>query len=263
MATDAAMAAEAITVPVVPRLVADDITSETAASLLAEQGGRLAVLSAEGGIFATLAGRYSGVPNFEVFLKGHAGDMLRVDRKSREAEHVERPALTLGLALQPSVIRDLASNAGFRDRGLLARLLFSLPVDLVGNRIIGPPQINPTIVQAYNDNLRAMVCALAEWTDPAALTLTPDAAALVLQLEKEVEPELRAGGKLGHIRDWASKYVGATIRLAGLLHLADHITDRMGTLHHGRDYGTRHHTRPLLRGARTRRVRPHRRERNH
>lgn len=228
MATDAAMAAEAITVPVVPRLVADDITSETAASLLAEQGGRLAVLSAEGGIFATLAGRYSGVPNFEVFLKGHAGDMLRVDRKSREAEHVERPALTLGLALQPSVIRDLAANAGFRDRGLLARLLFSLPVDLVGNRVIGPPQIDPATVQAYNDNLRAMVCALAEWTDPAALTLTPDAAALVLQLEQEVEPKLRAGGELGHIRDWASKYVGATIRLAGLLHLADHITTGWG-----------------------------------
>ena len=39
-----------------PRLVADDITPEAAASLLAEQGGRLAVLSAEGGIFTTLAG---------------------------------------------------------------------------------------------------------------------------------------------------------------------------------------------------------------
>lgn len=58
------MLAEAITVPVLPRLVADDITPEAASSLLAEQAGRLAVLSAEGGIFATLAGRYSaGQPN--------------------------------------------------------------------------------------------------------------------------------------------------------------------------------------------------------
>jgi hypothetical protein len=91
-ATDAAVQAESITVPALPRLVADDVTSEVAASLLAEQGGRLAVLSAEGGIFATLAGRYSnGTPSLEVFLKGHAGDMLRVDRKGRLAEHIDHP----------------------------------------------------------------------------------------------------------------------------------------------------------------------------
>lgn len=81
--SSAALAAEEITVPVLPRLVADDVTPEAVASLLAEQGGRLAVLSAEGGILATLAGRYSGAPNLEVFLKGHAGDLLRVDRKGR------------------------------------------------------------------------------------------------------------------------------------------------------------------------------------
>lgn len=46
-------------VSAVPRLIADDITTEAAASLLAEQQGRLAVLSAESGIFSILAGRYS------------------------------------------------------------------------------------------------------------------------------------------------------------------------------------------------------------
>ena len=69
-ATAAAMYAEAITVPAKPLLVADDVTSETATSWLAAQGGRLAVLSPEGGIFSTIAGRYSGTPNLEVFLKG-------------------------------------------------------------------------------------------------------------------------------------------------------------------------------------------------
>jgi hypothetical protein len=115
-----------MTVPVLPRLIADDITVEAAASLLAEQNGRLAVLSAEGGIFATLAGRYSsGQPNLEVFLKGHAGDLLRVDRKGRPAEHIPQPALTLGLAVQPEVLRDIARMPGFRGRGLLARILYS------------------------------------------------------------------------------------------------------------------------------------------
>ncbi len=34
---------------------------------------RLSVMSDEGGIFDIIAGRYSGSPNMEVFLKGHAG----------------------------------------------------------------------------------------------------------------------------------------------------------------------------------------------
>src|SRR6266536_3106847 len=43
-AEGAAMAAEQIAVPPVPQLVADDVTAEAAASLLARQGGRIAVL---------------------------------------------------------------------------------------------------------------------------------------------------------------------------------------------------------------------------
>ncbi|GAB6899614.1 YfjI family protein [Kineosporia succinea] len=211
-----------ITVPVIPRLVADDITPETATSLLAEQGGRLAVLSAEGGIFATIAGRYSGTPNLEVFLKGHAGDMMRVDRKGRDAEHITAPALTLGLAVQPDVLRDIAGMPGFRGRGLLGRILYSLPENTVGRRQIGPPAPTEQVLTAYSDRLCALVLTLAEWTDPAVLTLTPEAAQEVLRLETELEPRLAPGASLAHVTDWASKLIGATTRLAGLLHLAEH-----------------------------------------
>ena len=66
----AALYAESLEVPPVPRLVADDITPEkAAASLLAEQGGRLAIISAEGGIFDIIAGRYSKV-NFPTWTCG-------------------------------------------------------------------------------------------------------------------------------------------------------------------------------------------------
>ena len=68
-----------------PRLIVDDASPEKIASLLCEQGGRLALFSAEGGIFDILAGRYTsnGMANFDVFLKGHAGDPIRVDRIGR------------------------------------------------------------------------------------------------------------------------------------------------------------------------------------
>ncbi|MBQ1071642.1 DUF3987 domain-containing protein [Micromonospora sp. C31] len=227
-ATAAAMNADAVTVPVLPQLVADDVTSEEAASLLAEQGGRLAVLSPEGGIFATIAGRYSGTPNLEVFLKGHAGDMLRVNRRSRAPEHVEHPALTLGLAVQPDVLRDIADMPGFRGKGLLARILFSLPENTVGRRKIGADPVPEPIATAYAANLGALVATLAEWTDPAVLPLTPEANDRVLDIERAVEPRLAPGGAWGHVVDWGSKYTGAVVRLAGLIHLAEHLRDGWG-----------------------------------
>jgi len=221
-AAAAAMSAEAITVPPLPRLVADDVTSEQAASLLAEQGGRLAVLSPEGGIFATLAGRYSGAPNLEVFLKGHAGDMLRVDRRSRPAEHVDRPALTLGLAVQPEVLRDIAQMPGFRGKGLLGRILFAVPENTVGRRRIGTDPIPHAIAENYGDNLSALVLSLADQREPAVLPLTAEANERVLAIERDTEPRLAPAGNWAHIVDWGSKYVGAVARLAGLIHLAEH-----------------------------------------
>jgi hypothetical protein len=136
------------------------------------------VLSAEGWIFSTLAGRYSsGVPNLEVFLKGHAGDMLRVDRKGRPAEHVAAPALTLGLALQPEVLTDIAKMPGFRGRGLLARILYSLPENTVGRRQVGAPAVPAPIDKTYTSRLTRLVLLLADHDEPHRLRLSRDATA--------------------------------------------------------------------------------------
>ncbi|MEQ4209643.1 YfjI family protein [Actinopolymorpha sp. B9G3] len=224
-ASDAAMTARTIEVPVMPTLVADDITPEAAAGLLAEQGGRLAVLSDEGGIFATLAGRYSGIPNLEVFLKGHAGTMLRVHRRGRDPELVDNPALTLGLAVQPDVLHDIAQMPGFRGRGLLARILFSVPENTVGRRRIGTAPVPEQVAHAYTHNLQSLVLTLADLRERALLPLTDTASEAVLALEADVEPKLAPTAAWAHVVDWGSKYVGAIIRLAGLLHLADHLRD--------------------------------------
>ena len=48
-AADLAQNLANMTVPVVPRLLADDITSEALASLLADHNGRIALMSKEGG----------------------------------------------------------------------------------------------------------------------------------------------------------------------------------------------------------------------
>lgn len=225
-ATADALAAEDITVPATPQLVADDVTTEAAASLLAEQGGRLAVLSAEGGIFSILAGRYtSGAPSLEVFLKGHAGDLLRVNRKGREAEHIAAPALTLGLAVQPEVLHDIARIPGFRGRGLLARILYALPANTVGHRRSRTPPVPSEVASAYDNNLRSIALSLYDRSEPEQLHLDTEADEAVVALQEEIEPRLAETGDLAHLADWASKLTGATCRIAALLHLARHLRD--------------------------------------
>lgn len=221
-AITAASQAEGITVPVTPRLIADDVTPEAVGSLLAEHGGRLAIISAEGGVFEVMNGRYSGgVPSLDVWLKGHAGDPLRVDRKGRPSEYVPKPALTLLLTVQPSVLAGIARNGTFRGRGLTARFLYSLPPDNVGRRLIGAATMPEDVADTYDKRVRQLVGEMHGWTDPAVLQLAPDAHELLLDLERAVEPRLARDGEYGSVREWASKLVGAILRIAGLLHLAE------------------------------------------
>jgi replicative DNA helicase len=223
-AKSAAMEADAAQIPVAPKLVADDITPEASKSLLAEQGGRLAILSAEGGIFATIAGRYSGVPDLDVFLKGHAGDMLRVVRKSAPAEYVPAPALTVGLAVQPEVLREAARMPGFEDRGLLARFLFSLPTSKVGTRNPAPAPVPGVVKAAHGRKLGGIVHAMHARTEAVVLELTAEARERVVALEREREPRLGPGGAWEPILNWANKWTGAVVRIAGLLHMARYPT---------------------------------------
>jgi len=216
-------------VPMLPRLVADDVTPERLATMLKEQDGRMAVLSAEGGIFDLMAGRYSkdGSPNFEVFLKGHAGDTLRVDRVGRPPEYVRSPALTIGLAVQPEVLSGLIRKQGFRGRGLLGRFIYSLPPNLLGRRRIGPPAMAQHVRAAFSRRMRALLDLPFEQDaegNPVTqlLQLSSDAAERARAFEARVEPMLAEFGVLGHMTDWGGKLVGAVMRIAGLLHMIDH-----------------------------------------
>jgi replicative DNA helicase len=214
-------------VPPVPRWLVDDATPEALAGLLATYG-RIALLSPEGDVFDQMAGRYNQQvgPNLGVYLKGHAGDLLKVDRRGRPPEYIERPCLTIGLTVQPEVLQGLAGRPGFRGRGLLARFLYSLPESLVGRRQPGAPPVPEAVADRYSLELQALAASLATpaTDDPTVLVLDHQAAELLLAFERDLEPRMAAdSGDLAHLAGWAAKLVGATCRLAGLLHLASHL----------------------------------------
>lgn len=212
--------------PVLPKLLVDDSTDEKLAVLLAEQHGRLASMSAEGGVFDILGGLYSksGQPAFTTFLKAHAGDDLRPERVGRDTRHCRKPALTCCYAIQPAVIQQLARQQQiFRGRGLLGRFLYACPRSLLGSRDCRPRAVDWTIVDAYRNAVRRLL-ELPARKEPEALRFTPDAETALVRWMEEIETGLAEGGRLEYIRDWAGKLAGATVRLATVLHCVNFVT---------------------------------------
>ena len=207
--------------PVKPlRLFVDDVTSEKLTSVLAENKGRAAVVSAEGGIFSIMSGLYNRNVNIDVFLKGHSGDTIRVDRVGRASESIIHPALTMVLAVQPEVLNGLMSNNTFRGRGLTARFLYSMPKSTVGRRSFSTEPIPEGVKSRYRDLVETILSGNNE-QEPISLD---DGAADVLEaLFNEVEGRLK--GDLAEIPDWAGKFVGAVLRIGGILHVMKYPKD--------------------------------------
>ncbi|MFG3300993.1 YfjI family protein [Micromonospora chersina] len=221
-AQEAVRAAEQVVVPAWPRLTASDATPEALITLLANQGGRIAAISAEAGIFTSLTGRYSRTPNLDPILMAHAGDAILVDRRGREPERVDAPALTLVASIQPYALRELVERPDFGGRGVLARILWALPVDNTGHRDVEPPDMPERDREAYRHLVYDLALSMADRETPALVELSEAARKVHLEYHRTVEHRLRRGGELGAdlVREWGSKLAGAVARIAGCLHAA-------------------------------------------
>ena len=201
------------------RLICGDVTPEALTSLLADNNGRMAMFSAEGGIFDILKGLYSQVTNIDTFLKAHCGDSIRVDRKGRQAEFIEKPCLTTLLFIQPDVLRELVGNGTFRGRGLVARFLYVYPQSTVGSRKYKTQPIPQEADENYQQLCEDMLNI--QYKEPKLMILSEEAQVLYEQFYYTLEPRLGKDGDLEHMADWAGKLHGTVLRIAGLLHVSE------------------------------------------
>jgi hypothetical protein len=200
---------------------------------MAENDGCIALVSAEGGgIFDMIGGRYGkdGSSNLDVYLKGHAGDQIIVDRISRGPEHISEATLTMALTAQPEVLENLGKKSGFLGRGLLARFIYALPKDMLGSRVSDPPTIPYDIKQKYYDLITTLLKLPVSrdedgQLDRHLLQLDNSAKKHVITLMDKLEPHLGEDGSLSHMTDWGGKCAGAVVRIAGLLHMVEHAAD--------------------------------------
>lgn len=218
----AVQALDAAAVPVVPRWIIDDSTPEAMVFALRDQGGAIALLSAEGDGLVTSMGRYSEEANLGPLLAGHAGDTYRRDRvKEGQSIVIPKVTMTVLLAVQPCTLAALAPHAG---RGLPARFLYSLPNDVLGHRLDRTAAVPPRVAARYREIIRHLANIPAEHDDagmlvPRTIHFSDGARQILEDYHHEIEPRL--AGDLEPIQAWASKLRGSLVRIAALSHLVD------------------------------------------
>ena len=197
------------------RLLVDDTTPEKLVDIMDMQGGSITVASAEGGLFDALAGkRYDQGVNLDIYLKGHAGDPINVDRIGRKSNHIKDPRLTMLLTIQPEVLSGLMRNATMRGRGLCGRFLYVMCKSKVGRRVISPAPVPEAVRAEYRQFVRRVMA------DQGGGVIRLSAEADRIRQEYAAYIEQKLGDEWEHMRDWGGKLVGAMVRIAALMHAA-------------------------------------------
>lgn len=197
-------------------LILSDATTEAMAARMAQNGGRLAIVSAEGGVLNILAGIYaqSGV-NLDVILHGYSGEPIYSARIGRTCPRIEKAALSITLAVQPAILDKFTGNETLLGCGAVARFLLASPPSLLGFRKVeGDPMPKP-IAARYSTRITELMQA-----QEITLSLASDALEVFNGWAEEIEKRLGIRGDLRDVGSgWGGKLCGNTARIAGLLTL--------------------------------------------
>lgn len=211
-----------------PQIWASDITTEQLGVVMAANNEAMAILSDEGGVFDILMGLYSdGKSNIDLFLQGHSGSSVRVDRGSRPPIFMDEPALTVGLTVQPQVVKSICKNKTFRGRGLLGRILFAIPNSNIGSRSFDEAPMDEECRELFHVAMKAILnqpgLSLENKPKRHVLKVCPEAYEKWKEYAKGIETLMSEEVEyLSHITDWAGKLPGAIGRIAALLHIMRH-----------------------------------------
>lgn len=201
-----------------PRLFVNDVTPESLASIVAEQKGRLSIISDEGGIIEVVAGLYTGgQSNIDLLLKGWDEGMCRIKRKTTDISM--NPLLTINLVVQPQVILNMGGKKSFAGKGLLERFLYCFPRSLLGFRKNNNPPIPPSINESYTKRINELL-DIPQQNEPRILILSEEALHEWKDFQNQIEIELRPTGRLSLCLGWGGKICGQALRIAALLHVA-------------------------------------------
>lgn len=202
------------------KLITTDVTVEALASIMSENDEVMGILSPEGGIFDVISGMYSNsVTNLNIFLSGYDGEPVKIDRKYGSVA-LRRPLLTFGICTQPQVLNSVINNPQFSGKGLTQRFLFCIPDSMIGHRKLIQDVNGSSVTRAYSDLITRLLNMPRN--DECHLDLSCKAVDLLTEFADKIEYQMSDTGNLAEHREFFSKILGKTLRIAGVIHLCEH-----------------------------------------
>lgn len=203
-------------------MLQDDITPEALSSVMEANEEKAVIISAEGGFADVLAGRYNnGKSNLDLINKAFDSEYYSRTRVGGGQVALRRPIATLGLFVQPNVLKACLCNSEFRGRGFVSRFLYSCPKSLVGYRKMENIPADWKVREAYRELIFKLMSCSEQDLD--CIKLSPEASAAFREFRLEIESKLRPGEDLEPVSDMASRIAGNTGRIMGILHVVKHL----------------------------------------
>lgn len=199
-----------------------DTTPEALGMAMMRNGGKASIVSAEGGITDVLMGSYSDKPNMDVILQGYSGEPISVRRVGRDPIEIDNACCAILIAVQPQVLETMLGNERLLGRGLCARFLYCVPPSMLGKRNMREARPVPKSIAINYETTIMNLTALSFEGPQQVLTLSPEALEAFYNWQDEIEPRIKTGGQWhGTANGWEGKLLGNTVRIAGLLNLAE------------------------------------------
>jgi hypothetical protein len=211
-----------------PELVTSNATPEAVRDLLARNGEKLALVSAETEAGTLTGSRYAktGAANLDLFLAAFTGDPAPSHRIGKDTP-LARPSLAHALCVQPEALADVLRDPVARGRGFVDRLCMVRPPSRMGTRILHPAAVPPPLLQWWGDAVRRLLdlpwpgrVALDSSgpvrlsSGPRVLRLDPAAVASFDALRADLESRSGEGGDLRPVCGFVSKLPGVVARIA-------------------------------------------------
>jgi len=214
--------------PLLPNVTAQEPTFEGLLKLY--QAGRPSL-----GLFSDEAGGFIGghAMNSDNKLKTIAGlsqlwngDTVNRIRSGDGASNYPGRRLAMHLMAQPIAARPLMADPQASGQGFLARFLITEPPSTIGTRLRrGHDPASDAVISAFTARLSGILDAPAPTGDdpqqltPQRLPLSQGAKELLWRFYEVIEASQVAGGRMEHVRPYASKAAEQAARIAGVLTL--------------------------------------------
>ena len=215
--------------PPEPVLFCDDATSEALARRMSGNGDAVGVLSSDGRKVLHIArGRYVEGGDIDLWLKGHGGDYIRIDRRNAPSVELETPVLAAVVAVQNDALQSLGQEQALRESGFLARWLYIVPecatADYPEKSIA--PETRASYAAAIERLLELSPAADDGGSAPIPVCFEPGAFELWTEFHNVTKREtvVQAETMPSLEKQWLSKLPEHVARLALLLHAVNSTT---------------------------------------